>query len=146
MPLYIPYSLTGKWHLGRGVCKLWLLMDYLLCTASVFSIVLISYDRFLSVTKAVSTLLVASLTLSQDHWRIILTNRAKPRFSRDNSPQKSAGMWRLLDICSYYDCGESSALSILRPRGSQTGLFSQFLLRVAVVLLLERKKDEWRKG
>ncbi|PKK33850.1 histamine H3 receptor [Columba livia] len=54
MPLYIPYSLTGKWHLGRGVCKLWLLMDYLLCTASVFSIVLISYDRFLSVTKAVS--------------------------------------------------------------------------------------------
>ncbi|XP_061216540.1 histamine H3 receptor-like [Neopsephotus bourkii] len=54
MPLYIPYSLTGKWHLGRGVCKLWLVMDYLLCTASVFSIVLISYDRFLSVTKAVS--------------------------------------------------------------------------------------------
>ncbi|NXC88790.1 HRH3 protein, partial [Cercotrichas coryphoeus] len=54
MPLYIPYSLTGKWHLGRGTCKLWLVMDYLLCTASVFNIVLISYDRFLSVTKAVS--------------------------------------------------------------------------------------------
>ncbi|XP_010192818.1 PREDICTED: histamine H3 receptor-like [Mesitornis unicolor] len=29
-------------------------MDYLVCTASVFNIVLISYDRFLSVTKAVS--------------------------------------------------------------------------------------------
>ncbi|XP_071594791.1 histamine H4 receptor [Heliangelus exortis] len=54
IPLYIPYSLTGKWHLGRGVCKLWLVLDYLLCTASVFNIVLISYDRFLSVTKAVS--------------------------------------------------------------------------------------------
>uniref|UniRef100_A0A8D2PNB5 G-protein coupled receptors family 1 profile domain-containing protein n=1 Tax=Zosterops lateralis melanops TaxID=1220523 RepID=A0A8D2PNB5_ZOSLA len=54
MPLYIPYSLTGKWHLGRGICKLWLVMDYLLCTASVFNIVLISHDRFLSVTKAVS--------------------------------------------------------------------------------------------
>ncbi|KAM6135332.1 LOW QUALITY PROTEIN: histamine H4 receptor [Pterocles gutturalis] len=54
MPLYIPYSLMGKWHLARGVCKLWLVMDYLLCTASVFNIVLISYDRFLSVTKAVS--------------------------------------------------------------------------------------------
>ncbi|NXS08939.1 HRH3 protein, partial [Neodrepanis coruscans] len=54
MPLYIPYSLTGKWHLGRGVCKLWLVMDYLLCTASVFNIVLVSYDHFLSVTKAVS--------------------------------------------------------------------------------------------
>ncbi|XP_074940983.1 histamine H3 receptor-like [Phalacrocorax aristotelis] len=54
MPLYIPYALTGTWHLGRGLCKLWLVMDYLLCTASVFNIVLISYDRFLSVTKAVS--------------------------------------------------------------------------------------------
>ncbi|NXK58349.1 HRH3 protein, partial [Sylvietta virens] len=38
MPLYIPYNLTGKWHLGRGICKLWLVMDYLLCTASVFNI------------------------------------------------------------------------------------------------------------
>uniref|UniRef100_A0A672TU09 G-protein coupled receptors family 1 profile domain-containing protein n=1 Tax=Strigops habroptila TaxID=2489341 RepID=A0A672TU09_STRHB len=54
IPLYIPYALTGTWHLGRGLCKTWLVMDYLLCTASVFNIVLISYDRFLSVTKAVS--------------------------------------------------------------------------------------------
>uniref|UniRef100_A0A8D2PR84 Muscarinic acetylcholine receptor n=1 Tax=Zosterops lateralis melanops TaxID=1220523 RepID=A0A8D2PR84_ZOSLA len=54
MPLYIPYALTGTWHLGRSLCKLWLVMDYLMCTASVFNIVLISYDRFLSVTKAVS--------------------------------------------------------------------------------------------
>ncbi|NWH65531.1 HRH3 protein, partial [Geococcyx californianus] len=54
MPLYIPYALTGTWHLGRGMCKLWLVVDYLVCTASVFSIVLISYDRFLSVTKAIS--------------------------------------------------------------------------------------------
>ncbi|XP_041333538.1 histamine H4 receptor [Pyrgilauda ruficollis] len=52
MPLYIPYALTGTWHLGRSLCKLWLVMDYLVCTASVFNIVLISYDRFLSVTKA----------------------------------------------------------------------------------------------
>ncbi|XP_051631392.1 histamine H4 receptor [Manacus candei] len=54
MPLYIPYALTGTWHLGQGLCKVWLVMDYLVCTASVFSIVLISYDRFLSVTKAIS--------------------------------------------------------------------------------------------
>uniref|UniRef100_A0A8C0ZEE3 Histamine H3 receptor-like n=1 Tax=Cyanistes caeruleus TaxID=156563 RepID=A0A8C0ZEE3_CYACU len=54
MPLYIPYALTGTWHLGRSLCKLWLVVDYLVCTASVFNIVLISYDRFLSVTKAVS--------------------------------------------------------------------------------------------
>ncbi|KAA8589825.1 histamine H3 receptor [Etheostoma spectabile] len=53
IPVYIPYNLTGRWMLGKGLCKLWLVMDYLLCTASVFNIVLISYDRFLSVTRAV---------------------------------------------------------------------------------------------
>uniref|UniRef100_G3PMX2 G-protein coupled receptors family 1 profile domain-containing protein n=1 Tax=Gasterosteus aculeatus aculeatus TaxID=481459 RepID=G3PMX2_GASAC len=53
IPVYIPYNLTGRWMLGKGVCKVWLIMDYLLCTASVFNIVLISYDRFLSVTRAV---------------------------------------------------------------------------------------------
>ncbi|XP_041098362.1 histamine H3 receptor-like [Polyodon spathula] len=54
IPVYIPYILTGRWMFGRGLCKLWLVMDYLLCTASVFNIVLISYDRFLSVTRAVT--------------------------------------------------------------------------------------------
>ncbi|XP_068197415.1 histamine H3 receptor-like [Antennarius striatus] len=54
IPVYIPYILTGRWMLGRGLCKLWLVMDYMLCSASVFNIVLISYDRFLSVTRAVS--------------------------------------------------------------------------------------------
>ncbi|NXI46058.1 HRH3 protein, partial [Galbula dea] len=54
MPLYIPYVLTGEWRLGSGLCKLWLVMDYLVCTSSVFNIVLISFDRFISVTKAVS--------------------------------------------------------------------------------------------
>ncbi|KAL2088850.1 hypothetical protein ACEWY4_015749 [Coilia grayii] len=54
IPVYIPYVLTGEWRLGRGLCKLWLVVDYMVCTASVFNIVLISFDRFLSVTKAVS--------------------------------------------------------------------------------------------
>ncbi|XP_021502004.1 histamine H3 receptor isoform X1 [Meriones unguiculatus] len=54
IPLYVPYVLTGRWTFGRGLCKLWLVVDYLLCASSVFNIVLISYDRFLSVTRAVS--------------------------------------------------------------------------------------------
>ncbi|KAM3838340.1 histamine H3 receptor-like [Diretmus argenteus] len=54
IPVYIPYNLTGRWMLGKGLCKVWLMMDYLLCSASVFNIVLISYDRFLSVTRAVT--------------------------------------------------------------------------------------------
>ncbi|KAE8294535.1 Histamine H3 receptor [Larimichthys crocea] len=53
IPVYIPYNLTGRWMLGKGLCKVWLVMDYMLCSASVFNIVLISYDRFLSVTRAV---------------------------------------------------------------------------------------------
>ncbi|KAM8799305.1 histamine H3 receptor-like [Eudromia elegans] len=54
IPLYIPYVLTGQWRLGHGLCKLWLVVDYLVCTASVFNIVLISFDRFVSVTRAVN--------------------------------------------------------------------------------------------
>ncbi|XP_043921693.1 histamine H3 receptor-like [Protopterus annectens] len=53
LPLYIPYVLTGRWTLGRGLCKFWLVIDYLACAASVYTIVVISYDRSLSVTKAV---------------------------------------------------------------------------------------------
>ncbi|XP_013360584.1 PREDICTED: histamine H4 receptor isoform X2 [Chinchilla lanigera] len=53
IPLYIPSSLTD-WTLGKKTCIFWLLTDYLLCTASVYNIVLISYDRYQSVSDAVS--------------------------------------------------------------------------------------------
>uniref|UniRef100_A0A4W5R0Y6 G-protein coupled receptors family 1 profile domain-containing protein n=1 Tax=Hucho hucho TaxID=62062 RepID=A0A4W5R0Y6_9TELE len=59
--IYFIYPVC-RWVLGRGLCKLWLLMDYLLCTASVFNIVLISYDRFLSVTRAVKYRAQRSMT------------------------------------------------------------------------------------
>ncbi|XP_029443022.1 histamine H3 receptor-like [Rhinatrema bivittatum] len=54
IPIYIPYILTGKWLFGRGLCKFWLVSDYVMGTCSTFNIVLISYDRFLSVTQAVA--------------------------------------------------------------------------------------------
>ncbi|XP_029443030.1 histamine H3 receptor-like [Rhinatrema bivittatum] len=54
LPIYISYVLNGKWTLGRGLCKFWLAIEYPICLASVFSIVLISHDRFLSVTNAVA--------------------------------------------------------------------------------------------
>ncbi|KAM4704979.1 histamine H3 receptor-like [Rhinophrynus dorsalis] len=53
IPLYVPYFYTGKWILGKFLCKLWLIVDNLMCTASAFNVVLISYDRFLAVTMAV---------------------------------------------------------------------------------------------
>ncbi|XP_075070505.1 histamine H3 receptor-like [Mixophyes fleayi] len=53
IPVSASYVLTGKWMLGNFLCKVWLIADNLMCTASVFNIVLISYDRFLSITLAV---------------------------------------------------------------------------------------------
>ncbi|XP_038622373.1 histamine H4 receptor-like [Tachyglossus aculeatus] len=54
IPLYIPYTLRKTWSFGRELCKFWLVIDYLSCTASAFNIVLISYDRYQSVYNAVS--------------------------------------------------------------------------------------------
>ncbi|CAJ0929999.1 unnamed protein product [Ranitomeya imitator] len=51
-PLFLQYMLTRKWRLGKCLCKLWLVADYTMSTASVLNIVLISYDRFFSVTQA----------------------------------------------------------------------------------------------
>ncbi|XP_043921285.1 histamine H3 receptor-like [Protopterus annectens] len=54
IPLYIPYALGTEWPFGEIICKFWLVLDHMLCSASVFNIVLISYDRFLCVTRAVA--------------------------------------------------------------------------------------------
>ncbi|OCT76734.1 histamine H3 receptor [Xenopus laevis] len=51
--LSIPYTFNGKWMLGKFLCKLWVTIGYSTTTASAYSVVLISYDRFLSVNKAV---------------------------------------------------------------------------------------------
>lgn len=53
IPLYIPHLLFN-WNFGSEICIFWLIVDYLLCTASVYNIVLISYDRYQSVSNAVS--------------------------------------------------------------------------------------------
>uniref|UniRef100_A0A673ULG0 G-protein coupled receptors family 1 profile domain-containing protein n=1 Tax=Suricata suricatta TaxID=37032 RepID=A0A673ULG0_SURSU len=53
IPLSTPYVLTREWTFRKQRCKLWLVTDYLVCTPSVFDIVLISCDRFTSVTRAV---------------------------------------------------------------------------------------------
>uniref|UniRef100_A0A6I8Q7Z0 G-protein coupled receptors family 1 profile domain-containing protein n=1 Tax=Xenopus tropicalis TaxID=8364 RepID=A0A6I8Q7Z0_XENTR len=62
--IYIPYKFTGKWMLGKFLCKLWIIFDYTTTTASAYSVVLISYDRFLSVNKAVSILLLMITALN----------------------------------------------------------------------------------
>ncbi|KAE8598618.1 hypothetical protein XENTR_v10016878 [Xenopus tropicalis] len=54
LPLYLQsYIISGGWVLGKHVCKFWLAMDSLLCQCTIYNIALISFDRFLAVTKAV---------------------------------------------------------------------------------------------
>ncbi|XP_012870325.1 PREDICTED: histamine H4 receptor [Dipodomys ordii] len=53
IPLFIPHTLFN-WNFGIQICTFWLIIDHLLCTASVYNIVLISYDRYQSVSNAVS--------------------------------------------------------------------------------------------
>ncbi|KAF6088113.1 histamine receptor H4 [Phyllostomus discolor] len=53
IPLYIPQKLFDE-KLENQTCVFWLIVDYLLCTASVYNIVLISYDRYQSVSNAFS--------------------------------------------------------------------------------------------
>ncbi|ETE72975.1 Histamine H3 receptor, partial [Ophiophagus hannah] len=71
IPLYIPYILTDEWKFGKGLCKLWLVVDYLVCTASGFNIVLISFDRFVSVTRAVRNVAFHGLLIISSHWQLL---------------------------------------------------------------------------
>ena len=54
MPLSLAYELLGYWPFGSVLCDLWLSTDVLLCTASILNLVLISVDRYCSVTRPVS--------------------------------------------------------------------------------------------
>ncbi|OCT76730.1 hypothetical protein XELAEV_18031932mg [Xenopus laevis] len=59
--MYIPYKVTGKWMIGMYLCKLWITIDYTITTASAYSVVLISYDRFLSVNEALMILTLCQM-------------------------------------------------------------------------------------
>ena len=50
MPLYTVYLLM-KWPLGPLVCDIWLSLDYTMSNASVANLLLISFDRYFSVTR-----------------------------------------------------------------------------------------------
>ncbi|KAK3094053.1 hypothetical protein FSP39_023497 [Pinctada imbricata] len=51
MPLYTVYLLMGYWPLGPVLCDLWLSLDYLMSNASAANLMLISFDRYFSVTR-----------------------------------------------------------------------------------------------
>ena len=52
MPLSLHRTLLNYWSLGSIVCDIWLATDVFLCTASTLSLVAITLDRYLSVSRA----------------------------------------------------------------------------------------------
>ncbi|KAI7789888.1 muscarinic acetylcholine receptor M3 [Triplophysa rosa] len=51
MNLYTTYIIMDTWALGNWACDLWLAIDYVASNASVMNLLVISFDRYFSVTR-----------------------------------------------------------------------------------------------
>lgn len=51
MNLYTTYIIMDTWALGNWACDIWLAIDYVASNASVMNLLVISFDRYFSVTK-----------------------------------------------------------------------------------------------
>uniref|UniRef100_A0A671MXG5 Muscarinic acetylcholine receptor n=1 Tax=Sinocyclocheilus anshuiensis TaxID=1608454 RepID=A0A671MXG5_9TELE len=51
MNLYTAYIVMGQWAMGHWACDLWLAIDYVASNASVMNLLVISFDRYFSITR-----------------------------------------------------------------------------------------------
>ncbi|XP_053156774.1 muscarinic acetylcholine receptor M3 isoform X2 [Hemicordylus capensis] len=51
MNLFTTYIIMGRWAMGNLACDLWLTIDYVASNASVMNLLVISFDRYFSITR-----------------------------------------------------------------------------------------------
>ena len=54
IPFFAVFFIMKKWTFGQVLCDAWLAIDYLASNASVMNLLVISFDRYFSVTRPLS--------------------------------------------------------------------------------------------
>ncbi|XP_050546825.1 tyramine receptor 1-like [Daktulosphaira vitifoliae] len=70
LPLNVVYNITGVWHFGGVVCKLWLTCDVLCCTASILNLCAIALDRYRAITQPIAY--AQKRTVSRVLWTVAI--------------------------------------------------------------------------
>jgi hypothetical protein len=95
IPLYAHKFIFGQWYLGYHLCKLWLVFDYVVGSASTLCILVISYDRYQMVSQGLNYLsnirIKRALQFMIGTWTIATLNYGRRLGSR-----------RLLFSCCYW--------------------------------------------
>uniref|UniRef100_A0A914VMT0 G-protein coupled receptors family 1 profile domain-containing protein n=1 Tax=Plectus sambesii TaxID=2011161 RepID=A0A914VMT0_9BILA len=57
--------LVQVWPFGTWLCRMWLAIDVWMCTASIYNLVAISFDRFMAVTQPLRYKLISSVRMGR---------------------------------------------------------------------------------